>query len=482
MTLWQLSAGELDRLYEDGAASPVEVVQQCLQRQRATHGRINALCTLDEAGALQAARESEARMRQRQRRGPLDGVPFTVKDNLFAGGLRATWGSKVFEGFVPADDDLVVARLRAAGACLLGKTNTPELALAGRTDNLLFGTTRNPVDLRLTPGGSSGGAVAATAAGVAPLAIGTDAGGSTRLPSSYTGLFGLRPSTGRIPRCHGFPPLASDFQVIGLMARTLPDIVATLQAVAGPNGLDPSSLRLPALGSGADRPPPRLRWVDGVDGEAVDPAVRAACRAAVARLRQAGLEVRDGPAPYDLDRVRAVWGVISSAGVARALQDRPDWRERVTPDIARLADAGAGVAAEALQAALDEVAAMRSAVAARFGEDDFVLTPTAAVLPWPCELPYASTVDGRPGTPRSASVFSTWVNACGLPAISLPLALAPDGLPVGLQLVGRFGQDAALLDAARRLCASCPPPAARFHDAPSGPGGALVSYAFDDDA
>jgi Asp-tRNA(Asn)/Glu-tRNA(Gln) amidotransferase A subunit family amidase len=138
------------------------------------------------------------------------------------------------------------------------------------------------------------------------------------------------------------------------------------------------------------------------------------------------------------------------------------------------------LADDALHEALDEVAAMRSAVGSRFGDDDFVLTPTAAVRPWPCELPHAATVDGRPGTPRSASVFSTWVNACGLPAISLPLALTPDGLPVGLQLVGRFGQDAALLDAARQLCRQCPPAVARFHDAPGGPGGALVSYAFDE--
>ena len=463
MTAWQLSAGELDRLFEDGAVSPVEVMQQCLERNWATHGSLNAVCSLDEAGALQAARESEARMRRRQRRGPLDGVPFTVKDNLFVRGLRATWGSRVFAGFEPEDDDLVVTRLRAAGACLLGKTNTPELALSGRTDNLLFGTTRNPVDLRLTPGGSSGGAAAATAAGVAPLAVATDAGGSTRLPASYNGLFGLRPSTGRIPRCHGFPPLASDFQVIGLMARTLADIVTTLQAVAGPHALDASSLRLPALGFREDRPLPRLRWIDGVGGEPVNPAVRTACRGRVAHLQQGGFEVREGPAPYDLDRVRAVWAVLSSAGVARALRDRPGWREGVTPDIARLAEAGAAVSPDALQAALDEVAAMRAGVEARFGDEDFILTPTAAVLPWPCELPHASDVDGRPGTPRSASVFSTWVNACGL--------------PVGLQLVGRFGQDAALLDAARQLCERCPPPSARFQDAPGAPGAALVSYA-----
>lgn len=476
MRLHELDAQALDRLYREKSVSPVEVMQACLQRHHTTHHHINAVCHVDEAGALLAAHEAEARMLRSARLSVLDGVPFTVKDNLFVRGLPATWGSRLYRDFVAADDDMVVSRLRDAGACLLGKTNTPELALSGRTDNLLFGTTRNPVDLQLTPGGSSGGAVAATAAGVAPLAVATDAGGSTRLPASYTGLFGLRPSTGRIARTTGFPALAHDFQVIGLLARSIVDIEMLLRTVAGPDPRDRLSQALPD-GRNRERAV-RVRWVGAVECEPVDPAIRSElCRIAMS-LQAAGVAVEEGVAPFDLARVRSVWGTLSAAGVARVVAARPDWQEAVTPDIRRVAEAGLSIAATDYVAALDELAAMRSAIDAQFGDDDFILTPTAAVLPWRADQPHVALVDGRPGSPRSASVFSTWVNACGLPAISLPLGMASAGIPIGVQLVARFGGDAHLLSFAQQLSDRCGTPAARFLDPETPAVRRLVEYRF----
>jgi aspartyl-tRNA(Asn)/glutamyl-tRNA(Gln) amidotransferase subunit A len=451
MELWQLDASALNALYSSKAASPMDVLGACIKRFKQTHRAINAICHLDEEGALQAARASESRMQRGTRLGALDGVPITIKDNLYVRGMPATWGSKLYASHVPTEDDIVVARMRAMGACILGKTNTPEFALSGRTDNLLFGATRNPVDLRLTPGGSSGGAVAATAAGITPIAIATDAGGSTRLPASYTGLFGLRPSNGRIPRCHGFPPLASDFQVIGLITRTIDDLAQALEAVAGPDSRDRSSLAIALLSDNDDHRPYRIRLVDKVGEEPVDPAVLHALQKVAEQLRAAGMELHDGVAPYNIARVRAVWNVLSTIGVARVLESEPVWREAVTPDIARIAEAASSTSALSYVAALDEVAAMRLSIDSAFGEDDFILTPTAAVLPWPIERLHAEYVADKPGTLRSASIFSTWVNACGLPAVNLPLALSATGLPIGVQLIGRFASDDRLLSAARQL-------------------------------
>jgi aspartyl-tRNA(Asn)/glutamyl-tRNA(Gln) amidotransferase subunit A len=248
-----------------------------------------------------------------------------------------------------------------------------------------------------------------------------------------------------------------------------------LRTVAGPDARDRLSLGLPDCDTPALAA--RVRVVSEVEGEPVDPAVRAALLRIVLKLRTAGVAVEAGEAPYDLALVRSVWGTLSSAGVARVVSSHTNWKNQVSPDIRRVAEAGLPITAAAYVAAMDELAAMRSTMEARFGDADFILTPTAAVLPWPANDPHAAQIDGRPGSPRSASIFATWVNACGLPAISLPLALAPSGVPIGVQLVGRFASDAQLLLTARRLCNLCGPPNRAFLDAnTTGSTPRLVEY------
>ena len=205
--LWQRSAVDLVAGYTNKEFSPRDVLDSVFDRLDKINPKINAVVTVDREGALSAAAASEKRWLVGEALGPLDGVPLTVKDNIPVRGLRTTWGSNLYSNYLPAADELPIARLREVGAIILGKTNCPEFTLQGYTDNLLFGPTRNPWNLELTPGGSSGGAVAAVSAGIGPIAIGTDGGGSIRRPAAHTGLVGLKPSRGRVPRSDGLPAI-----------------------------------------------------------------------------------------------------------------------------------------------------------------------------------------------------------------------------------------------------------------------------------
>ncbi|MCA4904179.1 MAG: amidase [Rhodocyclaceae bacterium] len=453
---WQSTVIELSALMARKALSPVELLELYLARIERINPVLNAIVALDIDGARAAAQASEHRMMSGTRLGVLDGIPATIKDNLFAKGLPATWGSRLFDGFMPADDDRVVANLRAAGAVIVGKTNTPELALAAHTDNLLFGKTRNPWDTALTPGGSSGGAVAAIAAGLAPIAIGTDAGGSIRRPAGYTGIVGLRPSTGRIPRRHGFPALANDFQVIGPAARTVAELYEVFRTVACPEAADRASL---AFG---DRPLPqslesrslrrlRIRYVSGIGSEPVDPQVRAAIAQAAQQVAALGHEVVEGPVPFDIDQVDAIRGVLSGAAVARVVEKHADWREKVGEAILDWGTKGLRLTATDYVNALDSLQALRVRATAEFETFDILLTATSTAMPWPVEYPLPKEIDGRTAAARGSGLFSGYVNAAGLPAISVPVDPSPAGLPIGMQLVGAFGEDLTVLQLARQF-------------------------------
>jgi aspartyl-tRNA(Asn)/glutamyl-tRNA(Gln) amidotransferase subunit A len=435
-----------------GHVTPSQLLADTLERIGRANARLGAFVHVDAQGAAKAAAAAEARQRSGARTGPLDGIPVAVKDNLWVAGMPARWGSRMWADFVPEVDDIAVERLRAAGAVIVGKTNTPEFALSSRTDSPLHGPARNPWDVALTPGGSSGGSVAAVAAGMVPLALATDAGGSTRLPASYTGLYGLRPSNGRVARRHGFPPMALDFQAVGIVSRTLEGLEMAYRAVSGPDPRDSSSLRLPPdFGPGAVG---RLRigWFSSLRDEPVDPEVAAAVEECAALLAEAGCDVVPRDAPYDVTLVRKVWGTLSSAGAARAAEIHPDrWRDEASPAIKAAAERGLRLAAIDYVLALDGLAEIRGCVADAWGDVDLILCPSAASPAWPLEDEFPASIAGRPGHPAAQNAFATWVNAIGHPGLSVPARPHADGRPLGVQLVGRFGGEETVLEAAGRL-------------------------------
>ena len=404
--LWPLTARELNAAYAAGAATPGAALESVLNRIEAINPALNAVVTIDLAGARTAAAAASERWRRGQPLGPLDGVPLTVKDNLYVGGLRTTWGSALFTDFLAPQDDLPVARLRAAGAVIVGKTNTPELSLSGYTDNLVFGSTGNPWAPALSPGGSSGGPVAAVASGMAPLALATDAGGSIRRPSGHAGVAGLKPGVGRVPRRFGFPALAHDLQVIGPIARCVADLrtAFTLMAPAHLSVSQPvRGLRIGCFAAIGDAP--------------VEPAVATAFTAACDVLRAQGHSVTTIAPLWDPDTVGALFGLLASAGVARVMAAIPDWEDRVTESIARQARAGLSLSAVDYVRALDRLGEFRAGLRDAMAAWDVIVTPSSPALPWPRENPYPTPIAGRDALPGTAAMFSTAINLAGLPAV-----------------------------------------------------------------
>ncbi|MFO1246115.1 MAG: amidase [Ramlibacter sp.] len=454
--LWRLSAAQLVVGYQAGDFSPVEVLAACQARMAATQPAINAFVHVDHAGAQAAAQASAQRWARGEPLGSLDGVPVSLKDNLHAQGLPTSWGSLLTGGFVPAQDELPVARLRAAGAVILGKTNLPEFAMQGYTGNRRWGTTFNPWNTALTAGGSSGGAVAAVAAGCGPLAIGTDGGGSIRRPASHTGLVGFKPSEGCVPRAGGLPELFLGYEVVGPMARTVADVAAALQVLAPGLGALPTA---PARA--------RILFTPRFGDAPVDPAIARLTQQAAAQFAALGHHVEEADR-FDLpNAVNAAWPTLSATGLAWMMAQAwrvpefglaegqaPDTR-LCTPAIQATLKTGQEAPAAAMFALMAAVHHTREQLAGLFARYDYILTPAAAALPWPGDDIYPPQIDGQDAGPRGHAVFTGLANAAGLPAIALPCGMA-EGLPVGLQLIGKPQADAALLALAAQYEAAHP--------------------------
>ena len=434
--LWSLTAGELAAGYAAGTFGPVAVLESVLERHDVVNPRFNAVVTLDRDGARRAAGESEVRLKAGAPLSDLDGVPVTVKDNILVAGMRATWGSRLFSDFVPPRDETPVARLRAAGAVILGKTNVPEFTVQGVTDNALFGPTRNPLAPALTPGGSSGGAVAAVAAGIGPLALCTDGGGSIRRPAAHTGLMGLKPSRDLVPRRDGFPAILHDFEVAGPIGRTVADIRAMLRIIA----------RTDAISQDSRTPDPcRIAFIPQFGDAPVDPGIATSVAGAAERFASLGHAVERLDDFRLADPINAVWPMISETGVAWLLDAHADDAHLVGPDAVAMAHRGRARAATAYLETLQVIAQARESFDDLFGRFDILLTPTTAAQPWPIGIAFPDRIGGLPVGPRGHAVFTVFANALGLPALSIPGRPDASGLPVGIQLCGPVGTDDRLL-------------------------------------
>ncbi|MGO8920329.1 MAG: amidase [Stellaceae bacterium] len=451
-----LSAAELRSRIARRELSPVEVTRAVLDRIERLQPELNCFITVRTDDAIRESRRAEQAQMRGGELGLLHGIPYSAKDLVDTQGVRTTYGSLIFRDSVPSEDAVAIARLRRHGAILVGKTTTPEFGTKGLTDAPLFGRTRNAWSARHSCGGSSGGAAVAVAAGLAPIAVATDGGGSTRIPAACNGVTGLKQSNGVIPHSQA-PDAFGNYTYVTPMTRTVMDTALMLQVMAGPDESDPWSIGLPvpdylaAARPEGDLSGERILFCLAPSGRPVAGAVKAAFDAALQRLAAIGAVLEE--IPGDGFDIEPLWRVINHT----------TWRSRfaemvarsgdlMSPSLVRQVNSAAHITGAEYQSAMFARAALFRRVQSLFRHGDLLATPTLLrpALPIDQDLFEPIEIDGV-AVPDLRPSWFPWTmpfNLTGHPAISVNCGFSPEGLPIGLQLVGHFRGETSLLRAA----------------------------------
>ena len=469
-----LSAVEQAALVRARKLSAGELLAAHLTQIERLNPRINAICTLDSESATTAAAAVDAELAAGAEPGPLAGLPVAVKDLVDVAGLPTTRGSPIFRNAVADHDDLVVQRMRAAGAVIVGKSNVPEFGAGSHTFNTVFGVTRNPWDLGRSAGGSSGGGAAALTSGMVAVADGSDYGGSVRNPPNFNSVVGLRPTPGRIPKVPAGDPWET-LSVLGPMGRTVADAALLLNVIAGPDPRDPTAICEDPASFANVRPADlkgcRVAYSPDLGMLPVEPPVTAAIERALPLLSDLGCGVES--AHPDLS------GGAEAFDVIRALRFAADHAETLRDHRAQLKDTVIWNIERGLALTVDQVLRAQELRAAQFqrmseflDRFDVLILPVSQVLPFPVEVDWVRSIDGVP-----MATYIDWMQSCSLitmtshPALSLPCGFTPEGLPVGAQIVGRYRGEAELLAFAAAweaaLGVSSQRPALAYVDAPA---------------
>jgi amidase len=445
-------AVELARMLRAKEVSAVEVMTAFLAQINRVNPKVNAIPTLiGEDAALRAAREADERLAKGQMLPALHGFPHAVKDLVATAGIRTTQGSPIYQDFVPTSDDLLVQRLKAAGAIIIGKTNTPEFGAGSHTFNPVFGATRNPYDVSKSCGGSSGGAAVALACGMLPLADGSDMGGSLRNPASFCNVVGFRTSPGRVPSY----PVAigwNTLSVAGPMARTVRDVAYLLAVMAGPDARVPIALNEP--GTVFNRPLQRdfkgvrIGWSRNLGRYLVQPAVTEVCDKARSVFAALGCQVEDGEPDFkDADEIfqtLRAWTFAQNRG-----EDLKRHRDLIKDTVVWNVEKGLKLSASDISRAEVKRTELFQRVRVFLERYEFLILPVSQVAPFPVELDWVHEINGT-----KMETYIDWMASCyaitltGLPAISVPCGFTKDGLPVGLQIVGRHQREFEVLQLA----------------------------------
>ena len=451
INLCDLTACELVLLLRQKRISAREVMTAHLARIERVNPAVNAIVTLRPEPALDAADTADTALARGDAVGPLHGLPIAHKDLFVTAGIRTTFGSLAFKDHVPTETALIVERERRAGAITIGKTNTPEFGAGSQTFNAVFGATRNPYDPTKTCGGSSGGAAAALATGMVPIADGSDLGGSLRNPASFCNVVGLRPSPGRVPRWPNPAPWFP-FNVHGPMARTVGDVALLFDAIAGPDARAPLSRTVPAqpVSAALDRDlrGVRVAWSRDLGGLPVEPAVTAVLERQRATVEALGCLTDEAhPDLADADEIFTTWRAwyFDLAYGSVLDQHRGLLKDTVVWNIKE----GRALGGPQLADAERKRAALYHRVRRFMDEYEFLLLPVSQVVPFDADQPYVTRINDQP-----LPTYLDWMQSCyqisvtELPAVSVPCGFTDDGLPVGLQIVGRPFDDLGVLQLA----------------------------------
>ena len=445
-------ASELRALIADKQVSPVELTELYFERIDRLDTQLHAYLTLCRDEAMRAARYAESAVMQGDDLGPLHGVPISIKDLELTKGVRTTSGCLVFKDRIPDEDSIVVERVKASGAIILGKTNTPEFGHRGTTENKLGDACRNPWNTERTPGGSSGGAAAALAAGLCAISTGSDGGGSVRIPASFCGLYSIKPTQGRVPRYGGraAPAVANQLSQSGPITRTVRDSAILLQALAGWDGRDAASLRdtpgdyLAALNR--DVSGLRIGWSPDFGYAAVDPEVVDVCGKAAQVFGEIGCEVGDSGFSLDApqEAFRVLFAVNTYATSGYLLHEHGD---DLTEYFRANMEYAATLSAADYAKAVGELDVVKMRFDEYFENYDLLLSPTMAVPAFEIEQ-HPTTIDGKDVDPFIGYLPFTYpINAIGHTAASIPCGFSSDGMPIGLHIVGRHGDEETVLAA-----------------------------------
>ena len=446
-----LTASDLVQKIKAREISAVEVLQAHLEQIERVNPHVNAIVTLLPDRAEQAARAIDEQLDRGEDPGPLCGLPVAHKDLVVTKGIRTTFGSPIYQDFIPDTDALIVERLRNAGAVTIGKTNTPEFGAGSQTFNEVFGETHNPYDLTKTCGGSSGGAAVSLACGMLPIADGSDTGGSLRNPAAFYNVVGFRPSPGRVPVWPnelGWFPIS----VQGPMARTVEDVALMLSAIAGPDPRDP--IALPAAGEGFRQPlardfrNTRIAWSADFGGLPMDPQITQVLDPQIATFAGLGCEVARGQPDFsDADEIFQVLRAWAFELKFTPLIEKH--REQIKDTIIWNAEFGQSLTGPQISRAENLRTQLFQRVVKFMETHDFMIFPVTQVPPFDLKQPYIEEIDGV-----KMQTYIDWMKSCyfvtvtGLPAISVPCGFTETGLPVGLQIVGRHQDDWGVLQLA----------------------------------
>ncbi len=429
-----------------------EVMRAHLEQIERLNPKVNALVTVMASQAMEQAAKADEALAKGNSWGPLHGLPVAIKDLHDTAGIRTTYGSRIFEGYVPERDAIVVERIKRAGGIVLGKTNTPEFGAGSQTFNAVFGATRNPYDLSKTCGGSSGGSAVALACGMAPLASGSDMGGSLRNPAAFCNVIGLRTAPGRVPiqsPALGWFTLAVD----GPMARTVADVALLLSVMAGPDERSPISIDEPGsrfgIPLGRDPKGTRIAWAKGLGGIPFDPRVTAVVNAQRPVFESLGCRIEDDEPDFtgadEVFKTLRAWSF--EAGFRELLEQHRPWvKDTIVGEVER----GARLTGAEVSHAETIRTALYHRVRAFFQKHDFLVLPVTQVPPFDVNQPAVTEILGI-----QMETYIDWMKSCyfistvGNPAISIPCGFTPEGLPIGLQIVARHRDEWGLLQIAQ---------------------------------
>jgi amidase len=451
-----LSATELSDAIHDGRASCTDVMKAYLARIERLNPSINAIISLRDTDALlaEAAARDEG-LAGGTSRGWVHGMPIAIKDLCEVKGIRCTYGSPLFADFVPDKDEVMVERIRAAGAIIIGKTNTPEQGFGSQSYNPVHGTTKNPYDLTKTAGGSSGGAAAALAAHLLPIADGSDMMGSLRNPAAFNNVVGFRPSYGRIPSSLKLELFMGQLSVMGPMGRTVRDAAALLSTQAGYDPRDPHSLATEDLTPDENRDftGARIAWLGDLGGYLpFEPGVLELCRTTLPVFERIGCKVDDVVPDFDMADVWRSWTTLRSwltANNMRDTYDDPAKRAKVKPEIIWEIERGLEMTGREVHFASKRRSAWYQYLLTLFERYDYLILPSAQVFPFDATTHWPKEVGGR-----TMDTYHRWMEVvigpsmAGLPVAAMPAGFGANGLPNGIQIIGRPRADKAVLELA----------------------------------